>query len=89
MSHYSCNYLLDLLDLLPLEHRHKSPQTRSQHKLLNQSFPTRAKNKRRTTTLKHGKKSPQVEQDRKKKKEREREKRQRNTAQMKKQSRDS
>jgi len=46
MSHYFCNYLLELLDLLPLEHRHKSPLT-SQHKPLNISFPPRAKTKRK------------------------------------------
>ena len=73
-----------MLDLLPLEHRHKSSQTRSQNKLLNQHFCTRAKTKRRTTALKHGKRRPQVEQDRKKKM-----KRQRNTAQMKEQGGDS
>jgi len=49
MSHYFCNCLLDL----PLEHRHKSPLTRSQHKPLNQPFPQREKPKgRRNTTLK-------------------------------------
>ena len=47
MSHYFCNYLLNLLDLLPLEYRHKSPLTRNQHKLLKQNFPPRAKTKRK------------------------------------------
>ena len=47
MSHYICNYLCDLLDLLPLEHRHKSPLTRNQHKPLNQPFPPREKTKRK------------------------------------------
>ena len=41
-SHYFCNYLLDLL---PLQHRYKSPLTRSQHKPLLQPFPPRAKTK--------------------------------------------
>ena len=45
MSHYFCNYLLGLLDLLPLEHRHKTSLTRSQHKPLNQPFPPRVKTK--------------------------------------------
>ena len=38
---------LYLLDLLILEHRHKSPLTRNQHKLLKQTFPPRAKTKRK------------------------------------------
>jgi len=46
-SHYFCNYLLGLLDLLPLEHRHKSPLTRNQHRPLNQPFPPRVKTKRK------------------------------------------
>ena len=66
MSQYFCNYLLDLL---PLEHKHKSPPTRNQHKPPNQQFLPRAKTKRRSnTTLKPGKRRPQVEQVRKKKK---------------------
>jgi len=59
MSQYFCNYLLDLL---PLEHKHKSPPTRNQHKPPNQHFPPRAKIKRSNTTLKPGKRRPQVEQ---------------------------
>jgi len=47
VSHYFCNYLLDLLDLLQLEHRHKSPLTKSQCKPLNQPFSPRAKTKRK------------------------------------------
>ena len=63
MSHYFCSYLLDLFDLLPLEHRHKSPLTKNQHKPLNQPFPPMAKTKgKRNTTLKPGKRRPQVEQ---------------------------
>ena len=80
--------MLDLLDLLPLEHRHKSPQTRSQHKLLNQSFPTRAKKQKEDYNPKAWKKESSSGA-RQKKKKKEREKRQRNTAQMKKQGRDS
>ena len=44
ISYYFCNYLLDLLSL---EHRHKSSLTRSQHKPLNHTFPLRAKTKRK------------------------------------------
>ena len=47
MSHYFCNYLHDLLNLLPLEHRHKSRLTRNQHIPLNQPFPPREKTKRK------------------------------------------
>jgi len=47
MSQCLCNYLLDLLDLLPLEHRQKSHLTKSQHKPLNKHFSPRAKIKRK------------------------------------------
>jgi len=63
MSHYFCNYLLDVLDILPLEHRQKSPLTRSQHKPLNQPFLPGAKAEgRRNVTLKFGKRITQLEQ---------------------------
>ena len=42
LFHYFYNYLLDLL---PLEHRQKSPLTGSQHKPLNQHFLPRTKTK--------------------------------------------
>ena len=44
MSHYFCNYLLDLL---PLEQRHKSFLTRSQHKALKKPFPPKTKTKKK------------------------------------------
>ena len=44
MSQYFCNYICDLL---PQEHRHKSPPERYKHKPLNQHFPPRAKIKRK------------------------------------------
>ena len=49
MSHYFYNYLIDLLDFLPLEHRHKSPLTRSQHKTFNLPSTPREKAKRKKT----------------------------------------
>ena len=72
MSHYFCNYLLDLLDLLPLEHRHKSPgqevNTNHSSNLVLQGQKPKG---RRNTTLKPEKMRSQVEQVGKKSEKRE------------------
>ena len=74
MFQYFCNYLLDLL---PLEHRHKSPPTRN-----STNHPTNIslQGQKSKGTLKPGKRRAQVEQVKKKKRTM---KRQRNTPQVK------